>query len=112
MNKFHVLFNVKPAHFKDGWAFFDQVDKNTLQQAISIGGKLVPNGSLIKIMLLLAGYPELMLFGQIHQTNKDIKLEGFAGFILDDKSTSPMNWLFEDARKKKVTPNYVYVEVG
>jgi hypothetical protein len=112
MNKFHKLFNVKPAHFKDGWAFFDQIDKHTIQQAMAMGGKFVPNGSFIKIVLLLKVFPELMVFGRVHETSMDIKLEGLVGFVLDGKSTSPLNWFFPDVEKKKVTTNYVYVDVS
>lgn len=104
-----MIFDIKPSHFKDGWAVFDAMNRNQLAVALKHGCKLVPNGYIVKTAVLLKAYPELMCFGRVSEEGQVI-IEGITGFPSNDACLRVLEGFSHNVRKKKITPSYVYVE--
>lgn len=110
MNKnIQKIFNIKPSHFKNGWAFFDAMSRKELALALEIGCKLVPNGHMLKTTILMRTYPEFMCFGKVNKEG-EIMIEGITGYPSNDVCLRIIDSFYPDAKKKKIDPSYVYVE--
>ena len=103
------IFNIKPTHFKNGWAFFDALGRKELASALSNGCKLVSNGQMVKTCIIMKAYPELMCFGKVSEKG-EISIEGITGFPAHDSCLKVIDSFYTDVKKKKISSAYVFVE--
>ena len=107
MKEFLKILNLKPSHFKDGWASFDALSYQELIPLIKISRNLL--WSDFRIINILINFDELMCFGKVNMDG-DIKIEGVCGFPSGDTCLKYLRDVSELAKKKKISNNYVYVE--
>lgn len=114
MNKeVHKILNLKPTHFNDGWASFDNINFTQLREVMNLGCMIPTMGQdnipVLRTILIMSEYPDTQCFGQISQDGI-IKLQGFRGFPNGDVCNRFIKDLTEIASKRKIVDSYFYVE--
>jgi hypothetical protein len=104
--------NLKPSHFNNGVASFDQVSHTDIIKATSSGAEYDPTDINNLIVIdVITNYKELMAFGIIDQLGI-MYFQGFSGFPFDSKCVDHVDNLIPyDAKKRKINHCNIFVEL-
>jgi hypothetical protein len=109
IGKICPILNLKPTHFNNGWASFDNISFTQLRNIMESGciiGKDIP---VLRTILIMTEYPDTQCFGEISRDGV-IKLQGLRGFPTDDVCIRFITDLTETASRRKIEDSYFYVE--
>ena len=110
MNKeVHKILDLKPTHFIDGWASFDNIDIKQLKSVMELDCELSPVTPIIKTIFIMAEHPEIMCFGEISDKGI-IKILGLRGFPSDSVCARLVKDITENVTRRKIDDGYIYVE--
>jgi hypothetical protein len=109
IGKICPVLNLKPTHFKDGWASFDSIDIEQLKSLMMLNCELSSETPILKTIFIMAEHPEIMCFGEVSEKGL-IKILGLRGFPSDELCVRFIKDITEQVSKKKINNSYIYVE--
>jgi kynureninase len=109
MKEILKFLKIKPSHFNDGWANFDEVDYYNLSTICGMGANLVVEINTTRSVTILYEHSELMCFGKISEKG-EIVIEGITGFPSDEICVKYLKDVSGLAKKRKIDEKYVYIE--
>ena len=109
--KYLQHLNLKPSHFNNGVASFDQVSHTDIVKA-TLDGADFDRSNMINNMVIdiINKYKELMAFGKIDESGL-MKFEGFSGFPFDSKCVEYLDKIIgTGVKKRKINHCNIFVE--